>query len=278
MVTIPKKPEEPIPDEYFIRDAYRIVEEAEKRGIILRVIGALAIRIHSMEFEDLHRRLGRLGEGVQHFSDIDFVGYSKQRKKIEKFFEKDLGFIPNWQINRLFGHKRLIFYHPKGWYHSDIFFDALEFSHDVFFGKKPGEGRLELDSPTITVTDLVLEKVQIHHINEKDIKDLIVLFRAHEIGESDEKDVINAKYIAKILADDWGFWYDATTNLKKVKLFGKKYVEEGKMDQEDYDDVVKKIDMLLNYIDREPKTKKWQKRAKVGTKKQWWRPVDEVER
>jgi len=145
-------------------------------------------------------------------------------------------------------------------------------------GKKPGEGRLELDSPTITVTDIVLEKVQIHEINEKDIKDLIVLFRAHTIGERDEKEVINAKYIAKVLADDWGFWYDATTNLKKVKLFGKKYVEEGKMDQEDYDDVEKKIDELLEYIEKEPKSKKWQKRAKVGTKKQWWRPVDEVVR
>ncbi len=268
--------EEIIPDEVFINDAHRIVNEAEKRGIIIRVIGAVAIRIHSMEFEELHKRLGRLGEGKQNFSDIDFIGYRKQKKEIEKFFEKVINFVPDKRINLLFGYKRLIFYHPKNWYHSDVFFDALEFSHDIFFGKEPGKGRLELDSPTITLADLVLEKIQIHEINEKDIKDIIVLLRAHEIGETDEKEIINAKHIAKTLADDWGFWYDATMNLKKIKLFAKRYLDQGKMDQEDYEDVIKKVDILLDYIDKEPKTKRWQKRAKIGTKKIWWRPVEEV--
>jgi len=135
-----EKHEEPIPDEFFIEDAYRIVKMAEEKGIILRVIGAVAVRIHCKDFENLHIRLGRLGEGKQNFSDIDFMAYGKQKKQIEKFFEKDLGFKPDWYINRLFGHKRLIYYHPKGYYHSDVFFDALEFSHDVFFGKKTWRG------------------------------------------------------------------------------------------------------------------------------------------
>ncbi len=267
-----------IPDEVFIDEVYRIVGEAEKKGIILRVIGAVAVRIHSKEFEELHIRLGRLGEGKPSFSDLDFVGYSKQRKEIERFFEKDIGFIPDKWINAYFGHKRLIFYHPKGWFHSDVFFDALEFSHDIYFGKKPGQGRLDVDSPTIPLEELFLEKTQIHDINEKDIKDLIVLLRAHEVGENDDREVINAKYIAKILADDWGFWYDVKENLKKVKIFAKKYLDQGKLNQEDYEDVIRKIDIILDYIEKEPKTKRWQKRAKVGTKKIWWRPVEEVVR
>ena len=267
-----------IPDEVFINDAFRIVNEAEKKGIIIRLIGAVAIRIHSKEFEELHKRLGRLGSGKGSFSDLDFVGYGKQSAKIEKFFQKDLKFIPDRYVNTYFGYKRLIFYHPEGFYHSDVFFNALEFSHDIFFGKEPGKGRLELDSPTITLADLVLEKTQIHDINEKDIKDLIVLFRAHDIGETDEKEIINAKRIAKVLADDWGFWYDATQNLNKVKVLAKRYLNENLLTQEDYDDVIKKIDLLLDYIDKEPKTKRWRKRAKVGTKKRWWRPVEEVVR
>jgi len=271
---VPGKHKE-VPDEVFIEDAFRIVNEAQKRGIVIRVIGAVAIRIHSMEFAELHNRLARLGEGKPNFSDLDFVGYGKQRKQIEQFFEKVINFVPDRYINTYFGFKRLIFYHPQGFYHSDVFFDKLEFSHDIFFGKKPGEGRLDLDSPTITLADLVLEKTQIHDINEKDIKDLIVLFRAHEIGETDEKEIINAKYIAKVLADDWGFWYDATSNLGKVKIMAKKYQEQGKLTKEDFDDVVKKIDTLLDYIEKEPKTKKWKKRAKTGTKKMWCRPVEE---
>ncbi len=275
---IPKYTGPPLPDELFINDALKIVEEAEKRGIVLRLIGALAIRIHSREFEDLHKRLGRLGEGKQTFSDIDLVGYKKQGSAIKKFFESEMGYIPDRYVIALFGWKRHIYYHPKGYYHIDVFFNKLEFSHDIYFGDKPGKGRLELDKPTITLADLVLEKVQIHQINEKDIKDLIVLLRAHEIGETDEKEIINAKYIAKILADDWGFWYDATNNLNKVKFFADKYFKSGLIDEETLKDVVSKVDKLLDYIEKEPKTKKWKKRAKIGTKKPWYRPVEEVER
>ena len=43
-------------------------------------------------------------------------------------------------------------------------------------------------------------------MNEKDKKDAIVLVRAHEVGESDDR-TINAKHIAKIIANDW----DSTT-------------------------------------------------------------------
>jgi len=267
-----------VADEVFIEDAFKIVNEAQKRGIIIRLIGAVAIRIHSMDFADLHIRLARLGEGKNSFSDLDFVGYGKQRKQIEQFFTKIINFIPDRYINTYFGYKRLIFYHPQGYYHSDVFFDKLEFSHDIFFGKAPGKGRLELDNPTIPLPELVLEKLQIHDINEKDIKDLIVLLRAHEIGEIDEKELINARYIAKVLADDWGFWYDAKTNLEKIKTFAEKYLKQEKMSQDDYKDVVRKVDTILDYIDKEEKTKRWMKRAKTGTKKIWWRPVEEVVR
>ncbi|NIQ06999.1 MAG: hypothetical protein GWO20_15105 [Candidatus Korarchaeota archaeon] len=270
--------EKEVPDEVFIEDAHKIVERTIETGIILRVIGAVAVRIHSQEFVELHKNLGRLGEDQQNFSDIDFMAYSTQSKLIKNYFRKELDFIPNRGINTLFGHQRLIFYHPKQWYHSDIFFNALRFSHDIFFGKNPEKGRLKLDNPTIPLSDIVLEKTQIHKINAKDIKDLIVLFRAHELGETDEREVINVNRITKILAKDWGFWYDVTRNLKKVKTLSEEYLKDGKMESNDYEDVTKKIDTLLEYIKEEPKTKEWKKRAKIGTDKQWWRVVEDVVR
>ena len=269
-VFIPKYKGPPLPDELFIEDAVRIVEEAEKLGIILRVIGALAIRIHSMDYAWLHNKLGRLESG-QTFSDIDFMCYGKHRGKLKKFFE-GLGYIPDRYIITLFGDKRHIYYHPKGYYHIDVFFDKLEFSHDVNF-----KGRLELDKPTISLADLVLEKLQIHAINEKDIKDLIVLFRAHELGDKDENEIINAKYIAEVLADDWGFWYDATQNLDKLKKMLVKYANEELVDSETLNNVMNKVDRLLQFIEEEPKTKRWMKRAKTGTKKIWYRPVEDLE-
>jgi len=268
-----------ISDELLIQEGEKIVRLAERQGVILRLIGALAVRLHSEEFSGLHKKMDRLGNGGKYsFTDIDFVAYSNQRKNVLSLFEKKLKYEPDNYVMALFGKSRCIYYNPQEHYHVDIFFDKLEFSHDIFFGSKPGKGRLELDNPTITVSDLFLEKAQIHEINEKDIKDLIVLLRAHDIGEEDKQQIINAKYISNILADDWGFWYDAKLNLNKVNLFANQYHKKGLLSAEDLMDVKNKIDVLLKIIDEAPKTKKWVKRAKKGTNKCWWRKVEEVVR
>ncbi len=278
MLQVKSEKHKEVPDEIFLEEATKIVNEAQTKGIIIRVVGSVAIRMHCMDFADMHIRLARLGDIKRSFVDLDFVGYSNQRKHIEPFFANVINYIPDRHINAYFGHKRLLFYHPQGYYHSDIIFDKLEFSHDIFFGKKPGEGRLELDTHTIPLAELILHKLQIHDINEKDFKDMIVLLRAHKIDERNEKEIINAKYIAEMLANDWGFWYDAKINLEHIKPFAKKYLAQEKIDQTDYNDIIEKIDVLQGYIKQEPKTKKWTKRAKTGTKKTWWRHVEEVVR
>ncbi|MHA1593769.1 MAG: hypothetical protein ACTSXJ_05060 [Candidatus Baldrarchaeia archaeon] len=263
---------EPAPPEVFLEEAQRIVDVLEENGIVARVMGAVAIRLHSMDFADLHKRLERLGPGQPEFSDLDFMTYSKHRKNLRKIMEKELGYICDLRILHLAGWKRHIYYHKKWDFHVDFFFDKLEMAHDIDF-----RGRLEVDRPTIPLAEMLMEKLQIVQINEKDIKDSIVLLRAHQIGNHDD-DVINATRIATVLADDWGFWYTATTNLNKIKVFAQKYKENGLLSEEDLKDVTSKVDQLLKIIDETPKTKRWRKRAKQGTKKKWYRDVEEVVR
>lgn len=54
-----------IPTEVFIDEGKRLVDEAAKREIALRLLGGVAIRIHCLEFLDFARKLVRLGEGQQ---------------------------------------------------------------------------------------------------------------------------------------------------------------------------------------------------------------------
>ncbi|HDI86184.1 MAG TPA: hypothetical protein ENF83_02090 [Candidatus Korarchaeota archaeon] len=265
--------------EKFVQECVDIVKRAQDKGIVIRILGAMAVYIHTQgnpRAREIHKT--RFGAGAPMFTDLDVMAYKKQKKKIKEFFEKELKFLPDKMINALFGDKRLIYYHPEGKYHVDVFFDKLEFSHDVPFGKKPGEGRLELSFPAISPTDVVLEKLQIHEINPKDLVDLIVLFLTHEIAEEEGEGKINGKYIAQLLAEDWGFWYDAVNNLNLVKKYADQMVEEGRLKPEERDVVAQKVDQLLEKIEAEPKSKKWQKRAKTGTKKKWWRDVEEVVR
>jgi hypothetical protein len=101
----------------------------------------------------------------------------------------------------------------------DVFFDKLRMSHTIDFRK-----RLDVDAPTISVSDLLLEKMQIVKLTEKDAKDTVIVFTEHSVNEDDNENV-DSRYIANLLADDWGFYYTVTTNLKRIRdEFAPKYL------------------------------------------------------
>jgi hypothetical protein len=140
--------------------------------------------------------------------------YSKFRKKMKDFFA-ELGYSKRPTTMSTAATQRQIYFHPKGWFYVDVFYDKLlAANHPLDF-----RGRLDLDSPTITPTDMLLEKVQIVFPDEKDVKDIMLLLRAHTVAEQEEKNEINARFIARKLASDWGFWYTVTTNLRVLTQY-----------------------------------------------------------
>lgn len=258
-----------------LRTALEVVEAAQSRGIILRVLGAVAAYLHCSENESaimFFRSVGRVDGGVL-FTDVDLIGYSKQRKQLVSLM-RELGFDENRAINTLFGHKRMVFF--RDGVKVDIFFDKLEFSHDVFFGNEPGKGRLELDYPTISLTDLLLEKLQIHQINKKDIIDVMAILMTHDVDNANGREVIHAGYIGRILSDDWGFWYDALENLRKIESFASRFRDEGLITAEQHAMILQNIEKLRFAIEGSEKTKNWVKRAKTGTSKPWYREVEDL--
>ena len=269
-------------DQEFLTEAEGIVRAAQAEGTSLRILGSLAIYAHSAHIPEavtLFHALGRVSAGTPLFTDLDLMGYAKQGRAISGVFEK-LGFKPDNMVNGFFGDRRLIYYEGAGKFHVDIFLDKLEFSHDVEFGRKPGDGRLEMDYPTITLSDIVLEKLQIHKIARKDLVDLMILFLGHEVKPSaaTEKEAVDAGYIANLLADDWGFWYEGTQNLAKVRQLLGTFVAEGKVKPDQASRIEARIGALEAALRSVPKGRHWEKRAKVGPAKPWYREVEEVVR
>lgn len=250
------------PPSAFIEEAEECVKTASAKSLHLRVMGGLAIFMHSREFQPLWEKLGRLGKKV--FTDIDFVSYGKDRAELIEFF-KARNYYINQKMLYLYGKGRQIYYGEKIPM-VEIFFDKLEMNHIVNF-----KNRLDADYPTIPLTELLLQKLQMVKINEKDIKDVIILLRAHEIG-TDDKDQINREAVGSHLLSDWGFHYTATTNLKKIKDILGQYSALGDGDIKVVED---RLDDLLDYLENEPKSMKWKMRALVGTKMQWYNEVDE---
>jgi len=241
----------------FVEEATRIVSLAKDRGLILRLLGAVAVRIHCPEHASLHKSLGR------EFSDLDLVGYLSQGSKFSKFFE-EIGYERRLLRPSYGKEMRQIYVDNVNNRVVDIFLDKLMMCHTIDFRK-----RLEVDYPTVPLAELLLTKLQIVKFTEKDLKDVVVLLREHEVGESDDE-MINLKIISKNMANDWGFYYTATTNLKKILELLPTINE---LKEADRKDVAAKIDKILDSIEKEPKSFKWKMRAKIGTKKKWYNEV-----
>jgi len=249
----------------FVEEAKRIIDLCQSGNVTLRLMGGFAIRIHCPKHDYLYDKLQRIPA-----CDLDFVTYSKFRPLLNKLFE-ELGYAPLVSMALMFdtGRNRKVYQDDANNRSVDLFFDKLEMCHIIDF-----KNRLEIDSPTISLSDLFLQKAQICKINEKDIKDMIILLREHDVGET-EKETVNVRFIAKLLSNDWGFWYTTTTNINKVKEFLGKYEA---LTEEDRKDVSAKIEKILKALNDEPKSLKWKMRAKIGTSKKWYTEVEELVR
>ena len=256
-----------IPTQVFLDEGKRVVEEAEKNKIPLRLLGGVAIRLHCMDHLDFAKKLGRqVGQGQQEYTDLDFITYSKYRNDVKKFFQQ-INYDKRQATLSSAATQRQIYFHPKGWFYVDVFFDKLlAANHPIDF-----RDRLQYDTPTATTADLLLEKVQIVFPGDKDVKDIMLLLRAHEISTHEEENKINGKFIAHVLGSDWGFWYTVTNNLRGLKEHA---AATESLSPEDRQDLISKADLLLKMIDEEPKSSGWKMRSMVGAKKQWYHPVE----
>jgi hypothetical protein len=244
----------------FAEEATEIVDSANKKGIVLRILGANAVRIHCPKFAYLHEALQR------EITDIDFIGYGKQNNNVLRLLE-ELGYVSDKRMRMFQFLGRYLFENPANKRHIDIFFDKLEFCHVIDF-----KGRLELDYPTISLGDIFLQKTQIVQINEKDLRDVMVLVREHEIG-GQAKETIDSDYISGLLSKDWGFYYTVTTNIGKVRAFLPQY--QG-LSPEDRSDISAKISRLSEAIEKREKSLGWKMRAKTGTRQRWYKEVEET--
>jgi len=251
--------EYPKPEAY-LEEGRRLVDDARKQGLTLRVMGPIALHYYFPDHVDLYRRMERLGERV--FTDIDFAAYGKHRGKLVPFFQAH-GYELEKRAAMISGGTRMIFYSaniPM----IDVFFDKLDYNHPIDY-----RGRLEADPYSVSLADLMLQKLQIVQINDKDLKDAMLLLLAARLGETDQG-MINASYIARLFSDDWGFYHTATTNLGRIKESAH-HVKA--LSDEQRDIIAAQVEAFLKIIEETPKSGKWKGRAKTGTSKLWYKEV-----
>lgn len=244
----------------FENELKRILEASNNAGVMLRVIGSLAFQMHCPKFGHLQEAMGRA------YTDIDFAGYRKQTKEIKELMT-NLGYVENREVFILSEGDRSIFDNANVGLYVDVFYDKLDFCHLIRW-----DGRLEVDDPTIPLAEMLLEKMQIVKINEKDVIDTIMLLLEHPLGDIDEE-TIDIERIAKLCGKDWGLWRTLTMNLGKVGQLSPGYDQ---LTDEQKDHITILIEAALTRIEAEPKSMAWRLRSRVGDRVKWYKEVDEV--
>lgn len=238
----------------------RIVQAAEAVQTPVRVLGSIGVAIHCPDAAVLLPSFART------YADIDFVAYRKGAKALAGILA-GMGYRDDREVYIASEGSRSMFDDPVRRIHLDVFYDKLEFCHVI-----PLAGRLETDSPTIPLAELLLSKLQIIKINEKDVVDCVLLLLDHPLGSGD-RGIIDLDRIARLAAEDWGLWRTLTQNLEKVAALATSYPQ---LDDGQRRTVVGATAAVKARIDDVPKPVGWRMRARVGDRRQWWTDVEEV--
>ena len=101
-------------------------------------------------------------------------------------------------FNALHGTERLLFFDDGNERQVDVFVGGFKMSHEV-----PVAERLELEPDTLPLAELLVTKLQIAELNEKDVRDALALFHGHGVDERDG-DAINSARVAQIVPHGLG--------------------------------------------------------------------------
>jgi hypothetical protein len=241
-----------------VEEAVRVLAAADEQGLPLRLIGGLAVRLHARD--GIHPALARA------YKDIDVVTERGRGRQASELIE-GLGYRPNREFNLANGHRRLLFYDVANERQLDVFVGSFEMCHVV-----PIAARLDVDPVTIPLAELLLTKLQVVELNEKDQRDILALLFHHDVGDEDGE-LVNGAHIARLCAADWGLWRTCRMNVERSRAALERY----DLAPEQRELVRRRLDALWQRIEAEPKSTRWKLRDRVGDRKRWYEQPEEVE-
>jgi len=255
-----------------LAEALRIIDLAQERGLLVRLMGGLAFHAQAPTWTARIDRAGR---------DIDFAIRATDRKAVTELLVAQ-GYTPDRQYNALYGHKQLYFVDEPHARPVDVLVDRLEMCHTFGFAE-----RLGASQPTLPLAELLLSKLQVVKINRKDVLDALVLLAEHPLasddGAPDSRDGLGAINVPRILSftsNDWGWWRTVTGNLDVLDQY-----LAAELTPEDLDlnngravlfDPKAQIAALRTAINQAPKSTRWKLRSRVGERQTWYRDPEEM--
>jgi len=238
-------------------EATALVDLARERGVVVRVLGGLAVR---MLCPNLPPR-SRDGQ------DLDLATNAASRAAVRDVLE-ERGYVGDRHFNALHGNKQLYFAHPETGLTVDVLIDKLEMCHTLEFADRLGRMPYTLDP-----LDLLLTKLQIVELNEKDVDDCLQLLVTFPVSESDEPGTIGLRPFRSLVGEDWGWWRTVTQNLERIRSVAaaepRPAIAGGELDP------IAQIEALERAAEDAPKSRRWRLRSRVGERVRWYELPEE---
>jgi hypothetical protein len=235
-----------------VSEGRRVLAAAREAGLTVRLLGGVAVNVRS---QGLPPALTR------EYKDLDFATAKKSSGDLQNLL-RELGYEPHVGFNAMNGKERLLFYDNPNGRQVDVFVSSFRMCHEI-----PLEKRLTVNEDTVPLAELLLTKLQIIELNEKDVRDTVALLLEHDVTADDTG--VNAGHISELCADDWGLWRTITRNLEALRDRVGGY-------EVDRDAVSSRVSHILDRIEAQPKSRSWRMRAKVGERKRWYELPEEV--
>jgi hypothetical protein len=234
-------------------EAHRLLSAAGDQNLILRLMGGVGIGLRCPTIQKTKR----------FYRDLDFVSQSGFSRQLETLF-KSSGYLTDDAFNKLNGANRLVFWDETNNRQIDVMIDRLDMSHTIDLRQ-----RLHMNEHTLPLADLLLSKLQIFQISERDLLDITVLLLDHQFVENDA-DGINLSYLLKLWSADWGLCHTCQINLKRL------LAEDVTAVAHELRPPVDQVNELLKRILDAPKTTAWNLRAMIGERVQWYKLPEEI--
>jgi hypothetical protein len=237
-----------------VAEARRLVDLAQDQGLTLRIVGGIAVAIVAPSIGALQPQ--------RTYHDIDLV--APAGSAVIARCMTAAGYIGAERFNALNGSERLLFHDPSG-RRVDVFIERMRMCHVLDL-----RHRLDIHAWTVPPADLLLSKLQIVEMTDRDAQDVRAILTDHALEDAD--DGIDRRRLRAVCTSDWGWWRTVDRSLTALL----ERWRTAAMGDPDLAAPLGRAVAIQADLAAAPKSLAWRMRARVGDRMRWFELPEEV--